>query len=88
MTNKCRYGNHKIDARTLEAGGEVCFDCTTRDRTKRFKLNCGIVVTSRDGEWPTQYANRTQAERAAAKIENAVVVHIGRPFYVAIPERI
>jgi hypothetical protein len=45
----------------------------------------GETVTSKDGEWPTQYANRTQAERAAAKIEGAEVIQRGRPFYVRLP---
>lgn len=29
MTNLCRICKRKIDARTLRAGGEVCFDCAT-----------------------------------------------------------
>ena len=29
MTRTCRNGNHPLDARTLAAGGEVCFDCAS-----------------------------------------------------------
>ena len=50
----------------------------------RYQLRSGAVVTSRDGQSPIQYANRTQAERAAAKIPHAAVIHQGRPFYVRL----
>lgn len=46
----------------------------------------GERVTSKDGEWPTQYTNRTQAQRAADKIPGAEVIQRGRPFYVRVPE--
>jgi len=42
MTNKCRYGNHPIDARTLRAGGEVCFDCATATHSC---TTCGAPIT-------------------------------------------
>lgn len=43
----------------------------------------GEVVTSKDGEWPTQYANRTQAQQAAEKVSGEVIQR-GRPFYVRV----
>jgi hypothetical protein len=49
-----------------------------------YTLSCGDVVTSKDGEWPTQYANRTQAYKAAAKVNGATVIQRGRPFYVCL----
>jgi hypothetical protein len=51
-----------------------------------YRLRSGELVTSKDGEWPTQYTNRTQAARAAAKIPGAQVIVRGRPFYVQLPE--
>ena len=53
---------------------------------KTYKLRSGDLVTSKDGLWPTQYTNRTQAERAAAKIPGATVIVRGRPFYVKLPD--
>lgn len=53
--------------------------------TKTYTLRTGEMVTSRNGEWPTQYANRTQATNAAAKIAGAQVIQRGRPFYVKLP---
>lgn len=50
-----------------------------------YTLRQGDVVTSKDGDWPTQYTNRTQAARAAAKIPGADVIQRGRPFYVRVP---
>lgn len=49
-----------------------------------YRLRSGEYVTSKDGDWPTQYTNRTQAERAAAKIDGATVIQRGRPFYVKL----
>jgi hypothetical protein len=49
-----------------------------------YKLRSGETVTSKDGDWPTQYANRTQATRAAEKIPHATVIQRGRPFYVRL----
>ncbi len=49
-----------------------------------YKLKSGELVTSKDGDWPTQYANRTQATKAAAKIAGATVIQRGRPFYVCL----
>jgi hypothetical protein len=51
-----------------------------------YTLSDGTTVTSKDGEWPTQYTNRTQANNAAAKIEGAEVIQRGRPFYVRLPK--
>jgi len=51
---------------------------------KFYTLRSGDKVTSKDGTWPTQYTNRTQAARAAAKIPSAVVIQRGRPFYVRL----
>ena len=51
-----------------------------------YRLRSGDLVTSKDGSWPTQYTNRTQAARAAAKIDGAEVIVRGRPFYVRVPE--
>ncbi len=52
---------------------------------KTYTLNqTGETVTSKTGEWPTIYTNRTQAYRAAAKIEGATVIQRGRPFYVRL----
>lgn len=51
---------------------------------KTYTLRSGDVVTSKYGDWPTQYTNRTQADRAAAKIPGAVVIQRGRPFYVCV----
>jgi hypothetical protein len=53
---------------------------------KTVRLYAGDLVTSKDGEYPVTYANRTQAERAAAKIPGAVVIVRGRPFFVRVPE--
>lgn len=62
-----------------------------RSRITTCTLRCGDVVTSKDGEWPTTYANRTQAETAADRIRSAfpdaIVIHRGRPFYVRVEER-
>jgi hypothetical protein len=52
---------------------------------RTYRLRSGDVVTSRDGKWPLQYANRTAAEIAASKIVGAVVIQRGRPFYVRVP---
>jgi hypothetical protein len=49
-----------------------------------YTLRNGDVVTSKDGINPTIYVNRTQAYKAAAKIEGATVIHRGRPFYVCL----
>lgn len=54
---------------------------------KTYTLRTGEVVTSKDGEWPTQYANRTQATRAAAKLGGEVIQR-GRPFYVRLAEHV
>lgn len=53
--------------------------------TKTYRLGTGELVTSKDGEWPTQYVHRTGAEKAAAKIGGEVIQR-GRPFYVRVPE--
>ncbi len=53
---------------------------------KTYRIHTGELVTSHDGEWPTQYTNRTQANKAAARIPGAEVIQRGRPFYVRIPE--
>jgi hypothetical protein len=50
-----------------------------------YTLRSGDVVTAKTADWPTQYANRAQAERAAAKIPGATVIQRGRPFYVCLP---
>lgn len=50
-----------------------------------YKLRNGQSVLSKDGSRPVTYANRTQAERAAAKIPGAEVIVRGRPFYVLVP---
>lgn len=57
-----------------------------RGGMKTYTLRSGHVVTSKDGEWPTQYANRTAAQKAAAKI-GGTVVHpaSARAFYVKPP---
>lgn len=49
-----------------------------------YRLNNGVVVLAKpDGEWPVQYANRTQAyKRAAALGTGWTVYQFGRPFYV------
>lgn len=52
--------------------------------TKTFRLQTGDIVTSKDGEWPTTYANRTQATKAADKYGGEVIQR-GRPFYVRLP---
>lgn len=49
-----------------------------------YTLNTGDVVTAKTSDWPTQYANRTQAQKAAAKIPGAEVIQRGRPFYVRV----
>lgn len=49
-----------------------------------FVLRSGDIVTSKDGSWPTQYANFTQARAAAAKIPGAEVIQRGRPIYVRV----
>jgi hypothetical protein len=49
-----------------------------------YRLRSGDVVTSKDGTWPTQYTNRTQAQRAADKIPGATMIQRGRPFYVRL----
>lgn len=51
-----------------------------------YRLRTGELVTSKSGTWPTQYTNRTQAQRAADKIDGAEVIVRGRPFYVRVPE--
>jgi hypothetical protein len=52
-----------------------------------YRLRSGELVTAKTPDWPIQYANRTQAEKAAAKIPGACVIHRGRPFYVRLMER-
>jgi len=54
--------------------------------TVTYRLRSGDLVTSKDGKWPTQYTNKTQALRAAAKIAGAEMIQRGRPFYVRVPE--
>ena len=56
------------------------------DPVRTYTLRSGDVVTSKDGKWPKQYANRTGAEKAAAKIPGADVIQRGRPFYVRLPK--
>ena len=51
-----------------------------------YRLRSGDLVTSKDGTWPTQYANRTQARKAAAQIPGAEMIQRGRPFYVRVPD--
>jgi hypothetical protein len=51
-----------------------------------YRLRSGELVTSKDGTWPTQYTNKTQALKAAAKIPGAEMIQRGRPFYVLVPE--
>ena len=51
-----------------------------------YRLRSGELVTSKDGEWPTQYTNRTQAQKAAAKIPGEEMIQRGRPFYVRVQE--
>ncbi len=51
-----------------------------------YRLRHGDIVTSKDGDRPTTYANRTQAQRAASAIPGAEVIVRGRPFYVRLPE--
>jgi hypothetical protein len=53
-----------------------------------YRLRSGDLVTSKDGSWPTQYTNKTQALRAAAKIAGAEMIQRGRPFYVRVPEQV
>src|SRR5262245_21716817 len=53
-----------------------------------YRLRSGEYVTSKDGDWPTQNTNRTQAERAAAKIAGATVIQRGRPFYVKLGDMV
>lgn len=50
-----------------------------------YTLRSGDIVTAKTNDWPTQYANRTQAQKAAAKIPGATVIQRGRPFYVKLP---
>ena len=51
--------------------------------TKTYTLRDGVTVTSKDGQWPTQYANRTQAYKAAEKVGGEVIQR-GRPWYVRV----
>lgn len=57
------------------------------------KLNSGVVVLGKTTEYglsAVTYANRTQANKAAAKLVasgvKAEVIHRGRPFYVMVTE--
>lgn len=58
---------------------------------KTYTLSSGEVVTSKSGDWPTQYTNRSQAYRGASRLMiagvNATVIQRGRPFYVKILEQ-
>ena len=52
-----------------------------------YMLRTGEIVLARpwDGRtYPVTYTNRTQAERAAAKVGGEVIQR-GRPFYVRLP---
>lgn len=49
-----------------------------------YTLNTGDIVTAKESDWPKQYANRTQAQKAASKIPGAEVIQRGRPFYVRV----
>lgn len=51
-------------------------------------LRSGETVTAKSSDWPTQYANRTQAQKAADKILGAEVIQRGRPFYVRLPDHV
>lgn len=39
MTNLCRICRKRIDARTIRAGGEVCFDCASTTRVEPDPIN-------------------------------------------------
>lgn len=51
-----------------------------------YKLNNGrevLAKTTKHGQWPITYANRTQAEKKLAEMgEGWTIYHGGRPFYV------
>jgi hypothetical protein len=58
---------------------------------KTYTLSTGETVTSKDGTWPTQYSNRTQAYKRVEQLQaqgftSAAVIHRGRPFYVRLVE--
>ena len=54
MTNRCRECRGRIDARTLRAGGELCFDCATNSTRTIITVYRRDIPIAR-AEWSARY---------------------------------